>query len=264
MSNAPQPRSPDFAAGFVARHDPKAHAQLALIASDPFAPADLKARASRRGKPGPTAPAAADPDLRSFSPKPVGPRSRSPEPDEADEAEDAPATDSDGFVDPIDHARTQGFADGVAHGRALAMADGAQDADLMARLAAAISSPTRIDRDALARHLRDTVLMLVTRMVGEVGVAGDVMAARVEAAAALLADTAESAVLRLHPDDLSLVKDQLPPTIFATGDPGLERGNFVLEGAATLVEDGPELWLAQLAAAIERVPLPPVIAPASC
>ena len=84
----------------------------------------------------------------------------------------------------------------------------------------------------------------------------DALAARVEAATALLADSAESAVLRLHPDDVALVKDRLPPTIFTTGDATLERGNFVLEGAATLVEDGPELWLAQLAAAIERVPLP--------
>ncbi|MBA4772676.1 MAG: flagellar biosynthesis protein FliH [Sphingomonas sp.] len=250
------PRSPDFAAGFVARHDPKAQAQLALIAHDPFAPADLKARATRGRKSAAAGVEGDAPTPRSFSPQPVGPRHFSPEPaiDEEQAADTAP--DAADFVDPIEQARAQGFADGVAHGRALAEAQADRDAALIAQLGAALSSPDRIDRDALARHMRDTVLMLVTRMVGDVGVAADVLAARVEAATALLADSAESAVLRLHPDDVALVKDRLPPTIFTTGDATLERGNFVLEGAATLVEDGPELWLAQLAAAIERVPLP--------
>lgn len=257
------PRSPDFAAGFVARHDPKAQAQLALIAHDPFAPADLKARATRGRKPAATAGGAgADaPTPHSFSPQPVGPRHFSPEP--AIDAGEAAATapDSGDFVDPIEQARAQGFADGVAHGRALAEAQADRDAALIAQLGAALSSPDRIDRDALARHLRDTVLMLFTQMVGEVGVGADMLAARAEAATALLADSAESAMLRLHPDDVALVKDRLPPTLFTTADASIERGNFVLEGAATLVEDGPELWLAQLAAAIERVPLPPIFPP---
>lgn len=257
------PRSPDFAAGFVARHDPKAQAQLALIAHDPFAPADLKARATRGRKSVADGAEGAEPTPRSFSPKPVGPRHFSPEPEIDDADIDEPAPDPASFIDPIEHARASGFGEGVAHGRALAEADGERDAALIARLGAALSAPDRIDRDALARHLRDTVLMLVTRMVGEVGVAAEVLAARVDAAAALLADSAESAVLRLHPDDMTLVKDKLPQTIFATADPALERGNFVLEGAATLVEEGPELWLAQLATAIERVPLPPNFPP-SC
>ncbi|MEH3159979.1 MAG: hypothetical protein PGN08_14255 [Sphingomonas taxi] len=64
----------------------------------------------------------------------------------------------------------------------------------------------------------------------------------------------------LHPDDLPLVAASLPKTIFAAGDAALARGSFVLESASTLVEDGPELWLGQLAAAIDRVPVPPLTA----
>jgi len=36
----------------------------------------------------------------------------------------------------------------------------------------------------------------------------------------------------------------------------VERGGFVLESASTIVEDGPELWLEQMAQAIERVAMP--------
>ena len=93
-------------------------------------------------------------------------------------------------------------------------------------------------------------------LVGEAGVSADLLAARVEAAADLLADKAESALLRVHPADVALLDGKLPPTIFAAGDAAVARGSFVLESASTVVEDGPTLWLDQLALAIDRVPLP--------
>ena len=60
---------------------------------------------------------------------------------------------------------------------------------------------------------------------------------------------------------MPLLADALPKSIFAAADPHLARGSFVLESASTLVEDGPDLWLSQLAQAIERVPLPVVTTP---
>ena len=63
-------------------------------------------------------------------------------------------------------------------------------------------------------------------------------------------------MLRVHPDDVALLEGRLPKSIFAAGDPAVARGSFVLESASTIVEDGPELWLDQLAQAIERVPVP--------
>ena len=72
----------------------------------------------------------------------------------------------------------------------------------------------------------------------------------------MLADAGESALLRVHPDDVALLDGRLPDTIFAAGDAGVERGGFVLESASTVVEDGPERWLEQLAQAIDRIPVP--------
>ena len=108
----------------------------------------------------------------------------------------------------------------------------------------------------MAAQLRQTVLLLVTRIVGDVGVAADRLAARVDVAADLLSDAAESAMLRVHPDDVALLDGRLPATIFPIGDASVSRGSFVLESASTVVEDGPALWMEQLAAAIDRVPLP--------
>lgn len=242
-----------FAAGFVPRHDPRAHAQLALIASDPFAPADLKARASHgRHR---TAHSEAGPSP--FSPQPVGPRHA--DADHAPEGDGLAEFPSEGgaFVDPIEQARAHGFAEGLAHARALAAEQTERDAALITSIAAALQSPDRIDREAVARQLRETVLFLLAKMVGEVGVPADILAARVEAATGLLADGAESALLRVNPDDVALLEEKLPPTIFPIGDAAVARGSFVLEAASTIVEEGPELWLEQLAAAIDRVALPP-------
>ena len=72
----------------------------------------------------------------------------------------------------------------------------------------------------------------------------------------MIGDDAESALLRMNPDDMPLVEGKLPDNIFAVADPHVARGHFVLESAATIVEDGPDLWLEQLAQAIDRAGLP--------
>lgn len=152
--------------------------------------------------------------------------------------------------DPIAVAHAEGYAEGLAaaaaeQGRDRALADG---------IAEALSG--RVDRDQVARHLRQTVLLLVSKIVGETGVAPDILAGRIEAATELLTDTAESAMLRVHPDDVALLEGRLPATVFAVGDAAVARGSFVMESASTIVEDGPELWLDQLSQAIERVAVP--------
>ncbi len=131
-----------------------------------------------------------------------------------------------------------------------------RDRAMLARLVEALRSDTRIDREQLARNLRQTVLHLVTRLVGETGVSGALLAARVNAATDLLADAAESAILRVNPADIALLEGHLPDTVFAAGDAGVARGSFVMEAASTIVEDGPELWLEQLARTLDKVALP--------
>jgi flagellar assembly protein FliH len=163
----------------------------------------------------------------------------------------------EGWEDPVAAARAAGFAEGRA--AMLEELDAAQgrEAALLDQVSTALAKAAHFDRERMAGHLRQTVLHLVSKMVGEVGIAPDILAARITAAVDLLADGAESALLRLHPDDVPLVAGKLPASVFPVGDPHVQRGGFVIESASTIVEDGPDLWLEQLAAAIDRVPIPP-------
>lgn len=160
------------------------------------------------------------------------------------------------FIDPIEVARTTAYEEGIAAARAQAALETERNHALFADLAAAIGNDQRIDRDRLAAHLRQTVLHLVKLIVGEAGIDGDLLTRRVEAAAKLITDDAEAAVLRLNPHDLPLLDGKLPVNVFAAGDAAVERGGFVLESTATIVEDGPSLWLGQLIQAIDRAALP--------
>ncbi|MDF7777314.1 FliH/SctL family protein [Sphingomonas sp. AOB5] len=163
------------------------------------------------------------------------------------------------FSDPIAAAH----AAGVEEGRAAVLNEldeiKARETALLDQVSTALSAGAHFDRERMAGQLRQTVLHLVSKLVGEVGIAPDVLTSRIGTAIDMLADSAESAILRLHPDDVPLVHGKLPESVFPVGDPNLARGAFVIESASTIVEDGPDLWLEQLAAAIDRVPIPPAV-----
>lgn len=241
----------DFIAGFAARHDTAAHLlQAAFAPPAGFTPREMWATIEREMG------AQADPSAagpRHFSPADPG----GEKPTHGWDPLDAQAEPSV-FIDPVETAHAAGYAEGLAAAAAAARESGDRDRALLTELAAALANGHQLDRDRIAHQLRQTVLLLVNKLVGECGVTADVLNGRIAAAAELLADAGESAVLRLHPDDLPLVGASLPKAIFAIGDASLSRGSFVLESASTLVEDGPELWLGQLAEAIDRVPVPPL------
>jgi flagellar assembly protein FliH len=228
----------DFHAGFAARHDAAAHILQAVFAPPMgFAPADLRD-------------AAATPRPRHFSPADAGHN-----PTAGWNPLD-PAGEPSHFIDPIQTAHSAGYEEGLAAAAAASRDAAARDEQLLATLGAALANGGRADRDQLARQLRQTVLFLVTRLVGEVGVSADLLGERIDMAADLLADSAESALLRLNPADVALVEGKLPKTVFAAGDMGVGRGSFVLESASTIVEDGPDLWIDQLASAFDRAAVP--------
>lgn len=232
-----------FTAGYAGRHAAAADVLQAAFAPPlGFAPRDPRARAhgGNGGKP------------RHFSP--ANPATNPTEGWNPLDPDAAPPE----FVDPVEAARAAGYADGLADAALAAGAGESRDQQLLAELVAALRAGSQLDRERMARKLRQTVLVLVTKLVGEAGISADLLAGRVESAAELLADAAESALLRLHPDDVALVEGKLPKTVFAVSDAALTRGSFVLESASTLVEDGPQLWLEQLAEAIDRVPVPPL------
>jgi flagellar assembly protein FliH len=159
-------------------------------------------------------------------------------------------------LDAIDSARAEGFAAGLEAAQRVAASGAAEHAGAIDRLIAALESMGGFDREALAGRLRQTVLYLVTRMVGEIGVAPDLLVQRIEAAVKLLADSSEPALMRLNPADLALVDGRVPDRVFAIADKAIERGALVIETRTTVIEDGPSGWLNQLAAAIDRTALP--------
>lgn len=239
----------EFVVGFTTRNEGVAQALQAAFAIKPagFAPADIKDRVG--GRPSHFSPQANEP-------KHFHPADASHNPTAGWDPFTATDDASPGFADPISAAHARG----VAEGRAAALAEmgegDSRDAALLAQLAEALKADDRFDRAQLARRMRQTVLFLVAKLIGETGIAPDLLANRIEAATDMLADAAESAMLRVHPDDVALLDGKLPKTVFAVGDAAVQRGGFVLESASTIVEDGPDLWLEQLAQAIDRIALP--------
>ncbi len=159
-------------------------------------------------------------------------------------------------VEQVEAARIAGYHEGLADAAIAADAVVSRERELLEAVAGAMKAGGAIDRVALAEALRRTVTMLVTQLVGEIGVSAPLLVARVEAATELLADASESAMLRVHPDDLPLIEGRVPGTVFPVGDEGVARGSFVMEAASTIVEDGPAMWLDQLTQAIERAAVP--------
>ncbi|MEG3176869.1 FliH/SctL family protein [Sphingomonas sp. RB3P16] len=246
----------EFTAGFSARGQGVAEALKAAFAPRVgFAPADLRDRVAR----GPVsfAPQASSAGVGESGPRHFAPADPDSNPTEGwDPFDPSTANQPAPFVDPIEVAHANGYAAGVEAALSEIAVTGERDRTLLATLAQALQADDRIDRDAVARRLRQTVLYLVTRLVGEVGIAPDLLARRIEAATDLLSDAAESAILHVHPDDVALLEGKLPRQIFAVGDDAIARGAFQLESASTIIEDGPDLWLEQLAHAIDRVAVP--------
>jgi flagellar assembly protein FliH len=237
----------DFAPGLAGRHRAAAHIlQRAFAEPVGFAPSDVTRMGSRASG------EAAGP--KHFSPADPG---NNPTEGWDPLTADQPKANHGPFADPIAAAHSAGFAEGRAAALAESEEAKAREAALLDQVSTALAAGAHFDRERMAGQLRQTVLHLVSKMVGEVGVAPDVLAGRITASIDLLADSAESVLLRLHPDDVPLVDGKLPTTIFPVGDPHVARGGFVIESASTIVEDGPDLWLEQLAQAIDRVPIPP-------
>lgn len=241
-----------FVIGLPARADAAAttRARAQSESTGGFTPADLIARIEQAFGARPPETAATAEQPRHFAP--------------ADPASDPtagwdmldPAGQPLPCLEQVEAARAEGYEEGFAAATHAAQAEAARDRGLLDGVAAQLRAGGAIDRAALAETLRRTVLTLVTAVVGETGVSGPLLAARVEAAVDLLADASESAMLRVNPEDVALLAGLLPDTIFPVGDAAVARGSFVMEAASTIVEDGPALWMEQLTAAIERAAVP--------
>ena len=153
-----------------------------------------------------------------------------------------PHPSDSGFTRPIATAQAAACIEGMAATVAELGETRAHDRAMLLELAGALRSHGQIDREQIARQLREAVRLLASGLI-----APDILARRIELAAERLADATESALLRLHPDDVAPLDGKLPGTVFAIGDAGVGRGSFILESASAIIEDRPEQWLEQLA-----------------
>lgn len=152
--------------------------------------------------------------------------------------------------DRVAEAYQAGLAEGrrVARGEAEAEAAQAASANRAIELAFA-----RFDEDSarlLQERLRETVAAICQSMAGEIAIEPDRLAARVEAAAAMLRRKHDDRLVCLHPDDIALVQARLPSELRLEPDPRLARGQLRVDGEDGGVEDGAEEWRAALAEAL--------------
>jgi flagellar assembly protein FliH len=99
------------------------------------------------------------------------------------------------------------------------------------------------------------VSRLIRQIVGQVEVDGALLAARAQAAAAMIGQETDAARLRLNPADLALIEGARIP-VEMVGDPSIERGGLLLETGQGWIEDGPTVRLDRLRAELDRMGAP--------
>lgn len=152
-------------------------------------------------------------------------------------------------------ARSAAYDQGYAEARRTVELEFAAERDALVRLVSALEVLKPEPTNALALLLAETVDRLVREVVGEVDVDATRLLARAKAAAELIGENVEPSKLRVHPDDIPyLAPADLELKIEA--DPTLERGALVLETGHGWVEDGPQIRLERLRAALDRMAAP--------
>ena len=153
-------------------------------------------------------------------------------------------------IDPIEEAAREAFLQGFQEGERLTREAMDQDNVLGAELASAIALVSQSGEGALASMLSQTVIRLVTQIMGDVPVDQDVLKARCEAVAACIDSDDARAVLEVNPEDLPLLQMEQMGVALAA-NPDLPRGSVRLATAEGWVEDGPDVRLARLHALMD-------------
>jgi flagellar assembly protein FliH len=147
------------------------------------------------------------------------------------------------------------FAQGYAEGRHVAGVEFAGECQAIDRLAAAIEALRPEPPAALATLIAETVERLVRQIVGGAPVDQELLLARAEAAAALVADETGPVRMRLHPEDrVRLADAEIGLELIA--DSMLTPGSIVIETRDGWIEDGPDAALDRLRAQLDRMGVP--------
>jgi flagellar assembly protein FliH len=152
--------------------------------------------------------------------------------------------------DPVAVAWAEGHAAGIAEALADAEARRVADEESRTRIELALGRLCAEQEELLRQRLIETVRALCEGAIAPLALDAGVLADRVARAAAMLARADDAAVLRLHPDDLALIGNRLPPDLPVEPDAALERGALRLDGRNGGVDDGPALWRRAIAEAL--------------
>lgn len=142
-----------------------------------------------------------------------------------------------------DYAR--GYADGLADAEAR-FADDTAAAD---KIRNAIAQLRAEPSEELGLYIAEAVSHLVRGIIGETQITPEEITRRAQAAAALIAENDAASAIRLHPDDAAIAGVSVG-AIAVIAEPGLMRGDILVECAAGTIEDGNALRLAALDAAL--------------
>ncbi|PTQ11546.1 hypothetical protein CLG96_08925 [Sphingomonas oleivorans] len=194
------------------------------------------------------------PEGRSFAaPKPIANRFT---PWQSEPAEPAAPIDEDAGEPPIeivdpDRIRAEAFAEGFDEGRRTVEMEVAAERDAVRRLVERLETLKPEAPHALAALLSESVKRLVRQIVGEVSIDPDLLLDRARAAAEFITDDAAPRRMRLHPADHARLQGARID-IELVADPGLAEGTVLLETDTGWIEDGPEVRLERLRAALDR------------
>jgi flagellar assembly protein FliH len=186
-------------------------------------------------------PVPATPDVlpRHFVPSADGARTRMTLPQPNDE-------------DPIRQAWKDGFDNGVATERRLATERNGSEAEALAQLRSGIARINQDSLRALEARMRDAVLALCRQVIDDHVEAPERLAARVRAAASLLAGSGQRMSVEANEADRPLLSEALGDDWEVVANPRLARGALRVLSGDGGVEDGPEQWKRALEEAIRR------------
>lgn len=142
-------------------------------------------------------------------------------------------------------AYARGYADGLADAEARLGDNDAAAEKIRAAIAELRAEPS----EELGLYIAEAVSHLVRGIVGDTQISPEEVSRRAHAAAALIAENDAATAIRLHPDDAALVGATVGQ-IAVISEPGLLRGDILVECAAGTIEDGNGLRLAALDAAL--------------
>jgi flagellar assembly protein FliH len=152
--------------------------------------------------------------------------------------------------DPLAVAFAEGHAAGMAEARAQAEAEALIDEAARQHFTFSFSRLDTELAEQLRHKLHETVTALSEAVLHPLALDGGALTRRVETAVAMFVRADDDRVIRLHPDDLTLVAGKLPADWQFIPDATLERGALRVETSSGGIEDGPAQWRAAITEAL--------------